>query len=337
MMKRFHSANAFLLPAIGALLLILDSRCAAEGMARGLELCLKTVLPSLFPLFVLSAILIPQLASIPFPRKIGRFLGLPHGAEGIFLLGAVGGFPLGAQCITRAVETGQLSRQDGERMLGFCDNCGAAFLFGILPALFGNPLIPLLCFLIQLEGAVLVAAIWPGTRHASGRFTPQPVSLSASVQRSIRSMATVCAWITLCCVGTGFLQKWLFPFLTPYLRILCTGLLELTAGCLSLERIADESIRLLFCCGFVCFGGISVLLQIHGIAAGQQLSMSQCIRQKLLQAFFGVCLAAGVVTFGWFFLLIPIPVCCFFKKEWNYLQSCGIIPSKREVSDHAVS
>lgn len=336
-MKRFHNAAAILIPAAGALFLILDSRCAAESMTRGLELCLRTVVPSLFPLFVLSGILVPQLAAIPFPRKVGRFLGIPQGAEGIFLLGAVGGFPLGAQCITRAVESQQLSRKDGERMLGFCDNCGAAFLFGILPALFKNPLIPLACFLIQLESAILVAASCSGDGPASGQFSAQQVSLSASVQRAIRSMATVCAWIMLCCVGTGFLQKWLFPFLTPYVRILCTGLLELTAGCMAMGTITDESLRLIFCCGFVCFGGISVLLQIHAVAAAQHLSMAQCIRQKLLQAFFGVCLAAGIVQWGGAFLVFPIPLCYFLKKEWNYLRTCGIIPSKREVSDHAVS
>lgn len=337
MMKRFDHAGAVLLPAAGALFLILDSRCAAESMARGLELCLRTVIPSLFPLFVLSGILVPQLAKLPFPRSIGQFLGLARGTEGIFLLGAVGGFPLGAQCITRAVESQQLSREDGERMLGFCDNCGAAFLFGILPGLFQNPLIPLMCFLIQLESAVLVAALWPGESRGAGNFTPRQVSLSSSVQRSVRSMATVCAWITLSCVGTGFLQKWLFPFLPPYARILCTGLVELTAGCMSLGSIAEESLRLMFCCGFLCFGGLSVLLQIHGIAASQQLSMARCIRQKLTQGVFGVCLAAGVIRFGWAFLLLPVPLCCFCKKEWNFLRSCGIIPSKREVSDHAVS
>ncbi len=336
-MKRSYCRAAILFPLIGASFVILDSRCAVESMRNGLELCLKTMIPSLFPLIVLSGLLVPQLAEIPFPPKWGKFLGLPNGAESLFLLGCIGGFPVGAQCITQAVKNKQLPKQDGERMLGFCCNCGAAFLFGILPTLFEDSSIPLLCFLIQLESAILVAVIWAEKSSSSKIFTTARASLPDAIQNSIRAMATICSWILLSCVATGFLQKWFFPFISSNLQILCTGLLELTAGCLSLPRIPSERFRFIACCGMLCFGGISVLLQIHGITAQQQISMKQCILQKLLQAFLGICIASFVVRWGYLSLFFPIPICCFFKKEWNYLRSCGIISSKREVSDHAVS
>ena len=40
--------------AAGILVLILDSRTALAGAAQGLSLCLKTVIPSLFPFIFLS-------------------------------------------------------------------------------------------------------------------------------------------------------------------------------------------------------------------------------------------------------------------------------------------
>ena len=40
--------------AIAMLILILDGRCALYSAAEGLELCIRTVIPSLFPFFNLS-------------------------------------------------------------------------------------------------------------------------------------------------------------------------------------------------------------------------------------------------------------------------------------------
>ena len=43
--------------------LILDSRTAIEGARAGLEICLHTVLPSLFPFMFLSSMLVEALIS----------------------------------------------------------------------------------------------------------------------------------------------------------------------------------------------------------------------------------------------------------------------------------
>ena len=43
------------------LALILDGRTAIDGARQGIELCLRTVIPSLFPFFVLSILLTSSL------------------------------------------------------------------------------------------------------------------------------------------------------------------------------------------------------------------------------------------------------------------------------------
>ena len=331
-MKKY---GPLLFPLLAVFLLILDSRCAAQSVSEGLELCLRTVIPALFPLFVLSSVLLPQLARVRFPAGFSRFLGIPGGCEGIFLLGCVGGFPLGARCIAQAVENSALSRRDGTRMLGLCSNCGPAFLFGILPSVFEQPLAPLGIFCIQLETALLTAALWPGKSDRRGSFSLPPVSLSDAVRGAVRSVGTVCAWILLASVPAGFLRRWLFPFLPQTLQLLCTGVLELTAGCLELSRCSDPGLRLVLGCGFVCFGGVSVLLQIRGVCPS--LSLRPCVAQKLCQALSAMVLAAAVCRIGPAILLFPVPVLWFFKKQWHFRKTCGIIAFKREGSDHAVS
>ena len=48
---------SIILPACGMMMLILDSQTAMHGAAEGIVLCINSVVPSLFPFFVLSILL----------------------------------------------------------------------------------------------------------------------------------------------------------------------------------------------------------------------------------------------------------------------------------------
>ena len=88
------------------LALILDSRCAADSAREAIELCIDTLIPVLFPLFVLSAMLVPALGALRMPL-LSKILGFPEGGGGLFLIGCAGGFPVGAACVTQAARDSQ--------------------------------------------------------------------------------------------------------------------------------------------------------------------------------------------------------------------------------------
>lgn len=302
-----------LLCALAMVLLILDSACAAQSVQDAIDLCLKTIIPSLFPLFILSGILVSMLGGVSIPF-LSDFCNLPRGSESIFLLGLVGGFPMGAQCIVQSMEQGNLSHRDAERMLGVCNNCGPAFIFGILGGIFSDSKIPLALLLIQAEAAILTSALWPGKPGRCNGTAKNQISVPKAVSRAVRSMASICSWVIVAKVILGFLWRWLFPFLPEMFQVIFTGLLELTSGCLALTSVSSEAQRLLLCCAFVCFGGISVLLQIQGLTAAQCLSMKTCIAQKLTQTLIGVILGCLYLGGGSVPLIFLIPAAFLTKK-----------------------
>lgn len=299
MMKKRTTA-AVLLCAMAAL--ILDSRCAAGAAEDALKLCGQVLIPSLFPLLVVSGMLMPGLKGMGLPF-LSRLLGMPDGSGGLFLLGCAGGFPVGAACIAQAASEGALSRQDAERMLGLCSFCGPSFLFGVLPRVLPMRWVIAL-FVLQLETGLLVAAFWPGPSRGTMQPSCQSVSLPEAVRRAVNSMLSVCAWVTLAAVAAGFLRQWLFPLLPAGASLLLTGLLELTNGIFALPS-EDPSLTFLLCAVFVCFGGISVLLQIGGLAAPAGLRMGQCAAQKVLHAVLGAVAAAAYLHFGGWILFLP--------------------------------
>lgn len=276
-----------LLSCTGMICLILDSRCVAEAAAQAVSQCLSAVIPSLFPLFVICNYTLPMLAQWRVPW-LCRFCKIPQGCESIFALGSLGGFPVAAQCICQT----NLPKKDAERMLGFCSNCGPAFLFGIIGSFFVDRSIPFVLMAIQILSALLVAHVWGRVPASSGTPHIKPMSLAESVQRAIRSMAAVCAWIILGNVLLLFGRRWVFPFFSPMVGIVLSGLTELTNGCFLLPQISDTSIRFIAASGFVCFGGLCVMLQVHAMVAEKGLSMKAYFGQKLLQSASGAFIAA---------------------------------------------
>ena len=280
--------------------LILDSRCAAQSALESLDLCARVLIPNLFPLFVVSAMLVPGLQGLGIP-VLSRLLGFPAGSEGIWLLGLCGGFPVGAACVAQSVDSGSLTPKDGARMLGLCSLCGPAFLFGVLPRFLPMDEV-LALFILQMETSLLLAVLWPG--RSGERLCPsaQTISVPEAVKRAVDSMLSVCAWVTLAGVAAGFLRYWLFPILPNILGTVMTGLLELTNGIFALP----EEHRFTLCALFVCFGGVSVLLQIGGLAAKAALGMKVCVLQKCVHALLGTAAAAAYQHLGpGAFLLIP--------------------------------
>ena len=289
--------------------LILDSRCAADSAADALALCARVLIPGLFPLFVVSGMLVPNLKGLRLSFLCG-LLGIPEGSGGLFLLGLAGGFPVGAAAVAQAAGDGSLSRRDARRMLGLCSFCGPAFLFGVLPRILPMAQVAAV-FVLQLETSLLVAAFWPGRSNGSIQPSHDPVTMTEAVRRAIQSMLSVCAWVMLAAVAAGYLRRWLFPLLPFGISLLLTGLLELTNGIFALSS-ADPDLTFILSTIFVCFGGISVLLQIGGIAATEKLKMGPCIGQKALHGLLGAAAAAGYLRFGPLFLFLP-PAILFAK------------------------
>lgn len=245
-------------------ILILDASAALESAAAGVSLCVRSVVPSLFPFLVLSIYLTGNLpaGAVPILRPLGRLCRLPSGSEGILLTGLLGGYPVGAQAVTQAWEAGAISTENARRMLGFCSNAGPAFLFGMLSPLFQAPGAVWALWGVHILSALLTGMILPS--QASGnmvRVQGNAVSFPGALQRGVRVMASICGWVILFRVLIGCLERWVFWMMPDIAAVLICGLLELTNGCVSLSGIESEETRFLLASMFLSFGGLCVGMQ----------------------------------------------------------------------------
>jgi len=275
------------------LLLILDAKTALAGAAEGTDLCLHALIPSLFPFFVLSILLTSSLAGqkIRLLAPLTGVLGMQPGTEALLLIGLLGGYPVGAQTVAQAYEAGTLSKQEAERMLGFCNNAGPAFLFGIVSGKFASVSATWVLWGIHILSALITAMLLP--RAMIGRETlieRKKVTVNQALQRAIRVMATVCGWVVLFRVMIAFCSKWLYPFLPVAMQVLLTGSLEMANGCLALGAIMPAGVRFVVAAAILSAGGLCVAMQTLSVTG--KLGSGMYFPGKVLQTAISIVLAS---------------------------------------------
>jgi hypothetical protein len=293
--KRFWTGSV---AAIGLTVLILDAKTALYGAGEGIRLCIQSVIPSLFPFFVLSILLTGALTgvSIPILRPLGMLCGIPSGCESLLIIGFLGGYPAGAQCIAQAYRAGQLERNDANRLLGFCNNAGPAYLFGIVASRFPNARCAWLLWGIHILSALAVGILLPGRPVNHAKIpTGKPISLQNAIQSSIRIMAGVCAWVIVFRTVIAFLERWFLWLIPEPAQVLITGLLELSNGCCDLGRVAHPGLRFIIASGSLAFGGLCVLMQT--VSATKGLGLGHYLPGKVLQAAISILLSGFAQRF----------------------------------------
>ena len=269
---------------LGMLMLILDSKTALSGGIAGVQICIMTVLPSLLPFFVLSILLTGILSGLQMKllRPIGRFCKMPVGSEPLLLLGLLGGYPAGAQAISQTYAAGQLSRRDAHRLLGFCNNAGPSFLFGIAAIAFPDSWMPWMLWGIHILSAILTGFFLPGQGYTEVNLPAgQRMNISQAMEQAVRVMAKVCSWIILFRILLAFCDRWFLWYFPVAIRVILCGILELANGCLQLANISSVPLRFCVCSAILSLGGISVTMQTLSVTG--PLGLGQYLPGKLMQ------------------------------------------------------
>lgn len=302
-----HNVLSGLFAALGMSILILDSATALSGAQEGVSICLRTIIPSLFPFFILSGILVGSLmgTSLPLLRPLGWLLGMPKGTESLLISGFLGGYPVGARSVQDAWTAGAVSQQDAERMLMFCNNAGPAFLFGMAAPMFSGSGAGWVLWGIHIASALITGLLFrEEPSEASAGISRSPMDLSSAMEHALRVTAGVCGWVIAFRMLCAFLQRWFLWLLPDWGQAAVTGLLELANGCMALRYISDESLRFLLCSGMLSLGGLCVTMQTMSVTQG--LKLNHYLSGKLIQTVLSLLLSLVYLRKISFLWLLPV-------------------------------
>lgn len=308
--KLYRGIAAF----FGLFVLILDGKTALAGATEGIVICIQTVIPAIFPFFVISAIITSTFSgvSIPVLRPIGKRMNLPIGTESILICSYLGGYPVGAQAVAEAYRKGQISKSQAEHLLPCCNNPGPSFLFGMVSFLFPDKHSVWLLWGIIILSSLITLTFSPADYvDENSAFTPKRHEVNIMLD-SIKAMGCVCGWIILFRVMIAFIARWFLWIWDDDVQILIIGLMELSNGCYELSKIADHAARFLICGCILSFGGICVTMQTASVIS--PLSMKYYWQGKLIQTAATAILCFSVLYKLWVILIAAI---LFVFIPWN--------------------
>ena len=113
-------------------------KASADAARSALNLCYFAIIPSLFPFFVFSKILI-KADFCSFLKKYTAFLFQPlfnvSGSGSLaFVIGILSGYPAGAYVVCELYTEGIITKNEAHRLLPFCNNSGPLFIIGTVGA-----------------------------------------------------------------------------------------------------------------------------------------------------------------------------------------------------------
>ena len=143
-MHSYKRTISLTIATIILILLIFDSKTSMLGATEGIELCLATIIPALFPFIFVTLYLNACITNIRIPgiRLLGKCLKISPGNETLFLLGLLGGYPSGASLISNMYSKKKVTPKTASILMGYCNNAGPAFIFGVTSHLFPSAAVP---------------------------------------------------------------------------------------------------------------------------------------------------------------------------------------------------
>lgn len=198
-------------------------------------------------------------------------------------------------------------------MLAFCSNAGPSFLFGMVGQMFQQRWVPWVLWGILILSALMVASIFPAGSNL-GKEAPIQESRKPLMATAVGIMGQICGWVILFRVGITFLERWCLWLLPEPIQVAIIGLLELSNGCLALEKIQSIPLRFILCAGMLSFGGLCVGFQTASVV--EDLSMGYYWLGKGLQTIFSLLLAGTMMGQAWVGGILLI-------LYWGLLLGCG--------------
>ena len=306
--------------ALCALLeMILAPQQMIDSARYALRLCAELIIPSLFPFFVVSGLLSrlgfsARLAG-RLSRPAARLYGISGAGATALFMGLIGGYPLGAAYIADMRRQGLISAEEGERLMGFCNNSGPAFLIGSIGAgVFGSARLGLGLYIIHILSALITGLFFRGSGRYKAQLPHLPESrgsaLIDSVRQAAQSILSVCGFIVCFCVIIGLMDAGgYFSLLVGRLasltglelhsaRALLSGVLELGSGIGAMRGLSPSPVNLAIAAGIVGWGGVSVHFQTYAVLAESDIKGDLHLTGRLICC--AVSSALGYI-FGLFF------------------------------------
>lgn len=292
-----------------------------QGAKKGLLLWFNTLLPTLLPFMILSNLIVQMkisalLSRILYPIFHRIFRVSKNGCYPV-LIGFLSGIPVGAKTTADMIKRGELTTEEGQYLLGLCNNASPMFIMSYISLTqLNRPDIRIALLLILYLSALLSTYIWKAFRKVTPAASMQRLSalhmqgkvpaelaeyednsrfdfkkLDKSIMDAFDIITRVGGYVILFSITAQ-----IFSDIGPsnnILKVIILGFIEITTGINKISTAAfPMDLKIALITMITAFGGLSGLAQTNSVISDTRLSIHTYIIQKLLHMTVAFLLAA---------------------------------------------
>lgn len=291
-----------------------------NGAKKGLLLWFNTILPTLLPFIIISNLIIRLKITEPLSKLFYPFFHLLFGVSkgGCYpvLMGFLTGIPVGAKSIADLVNNDSIRKEEGQFLLGFCNNASPMFIMSFI-AITQLKQINLRVVLLTIiyTSAVLASMIYfklianpkrKGLHTLSvAEYDDSYSQGSSKLDFALFDSAIMDGFEVITKVG-GYIIMFSIPAqiiinLGPtdsLFHLLCIGILEITTGINQIGNShLDMQTKIALITMITAFGGLSGMAQTKSVISNTRLSIGTYFKVKLLHMFIALLMAIFYVYF----------------------------------------
>lgn len=282
-----------------------------DTISYSLDIWISSIIPSLFPFFVISDILINYDVTKYIPKKIralfANLFKVSDNVITIFFLSMISGFPSNARNTRTMYDMGLIDKDEASHCLMFTHFSNPLFILGTVSTFFfKNELFGIIILIAHYLSNIILGIMLKNYNSISNiNYTAPKVkcqNFSAifikAIRNAIDNLLSILGTLTCFLVLASLIINMLN--VSAYDSAILKGILEVTMGLkdLSLLNISDVY-KVVIATMFISFGGLSVHMQVLSFLIDTEISYKYFFVARICQAVIsgGVAFLLYVIVF----------------------------------------
>ncbi len=307
MKKKFKSLTIISILFILIILIFKNSSKTSETIIFSSNLFIKNVFPSLFPMFIISYVLV----GINFPVFLGnlfckittKLFKTKKEASFVFFMSMITGFPSNAKNINDLIEKKLISKDEGEKILMFTFFSNPLFIVNTIGGIFLNNIrYGYLILISHILGNIIIGLLF---RNYKQSIDNNKINIKNSLKilnEDINNTNIFKIFFNAIKDGLSTLLN-IYGIITTFLIIInlfninydniytsfLIGIIEMTSGLKFISLSNSNMIsKLLLSCFIISFGGLSVHTQIMNILEDKKIKYLPFFVTRILHGIISV-------------------------------------------------
>lgn len=311
MREKIENVSIVVVLSVFFVLLFVFSKDISSSIIFSISIWKDNLLPSLFPFFVMSDLLL----AYGFVDIISFFLGaimtkwfyLPKDAAFAFFVSLFSGFPSGSKYVNDLLNTKKISIDDANYLIMFTHFANPFFIVTTIGLfLLSNVKAGYIILISHILSNIIVAFIFRKKKvilnndnnykkafYLSSPDKPFITILTNSIFKSFKTLVNMLGIIMIFLMITTIIKK-IIP-LTGITNGLLSGFLEMTQGVKYISSLdISLPIKASILSAIVSFSGLSVHFQVKSIIDGTDIKYSNFLKARVVQSFISFFLTLAI-------------------------------------------